>query len=244
MRYSYSIIDKDREAVRSISRIMDQYHEFICVGTADNETDAVDLVLRKTPTLNFIDVEMPNDYNDVSAFGVLCELRKYMKELPQFIVVTKSPKYAIDAIKNDVLDYILKPIRPLDIRKAMYRFDKRMNAQADMLCIKSYGDYRFVNTDDILYLKADNNTTDFFMIGGQKISAYKTLKHFENKLPESFMRVHNSYIVNSKHVSRIHFGKAKFAIKDVAQWIPFSKSYKTNVETIKNSLFTANALCL
>ena len=244
MRYSYSIIDNDRESIQAISRIMDLYPEFICVGTADNETDGVDLILNKTPTLNFIDVEIRNDYNCISAFGAFGELRKYMNELPDFIVVTRSPQYAIEAIKNDVLDYILKPIRPLDIRKSMYRFDKKKNEQANMLCIRSYGDYRFINTDDIQYLKADNNTTDFYMIGGQKISAYKTLKHFENKLPESFMRIHNSYIVNTKHVSRIHFGKAKFAIKNVAQWIPFSKSYKTNVELIKNTLFTTNALCL
>ena len=242
MKFSYTIIDHDPDTISVISEAMEEYPDFELVGTASTENEAVDLILSKSPNLNFIDLEIPNKYKCSSAFGTFCELRKFMSELPAFVVVTSSEKYAVEAIKNDVLDYILKPVSSMELRKALCRFERKYHDCVDTLCIRSYGDYRFVNTSDILYLKADNNTTDFHMIGGRKISAYKTLKHFEKKLPESFVRVHNSYIVNTKHVARIHFGKAKFAINEVSQWIPFSKSYKTNVETIKNSLFGANAI--
>jgi hypothetical protein len=50
--------------------------------------------------------------------------------------------------------------------------------QSLILCIKSYGDYRYIAAKDICYLHADNNSTDIHLNTGE-ITAFKTLKHFE-----------------------------------------------------------------
>jgi DNA-binding LytR/AlgR family response regulator len=47
------------------------------------------------------------------------------------------------------------------------------------VCIKSYGDHRYIDARDICYLQADNNSTDIHLNGGEMITAFKTLKHFE-----------------------------------------------------------------
>jgi len=112
---------------------------------------------------------------------------------------------------------------------------------ADKLCLKSYKDYRFINLEEILFLKADNTATDFFMNDGSTISAYKTLKYFESNLPNNFIRIHNSYIVNQNYVSRIHFGKSRCTLNNNGYVIPFSKSYKNNVVILENSM-SKNAL--
>ncbi|MFD0864057.1 LytR/AlgR family response regulator transcription factor [Sungkyunkwania multivorans] len=237
MKYTYVIIDNDNSSIEAIRNAFLNFPDYLCKGTAANEEAAVDLILAQSPNLVFIEVEIPGKYGCVSSFGVIDELRKYTDSLPFFIVVTKTEKFALDAIKNDVLDYVLKPMGGPSLRRALCRFEKKNEVQAETVCIRSYGDYRFLNTDDILYLKADNNTTDFFLEGGNKVSAYRTLKYFENMLPQHFVRIHNSYIINSKHISRIHFGKAKCAIKNSKELIPFSKSYKDKVETMKNSLY-------
>jgi hypothetical protein len=51
-----------------------------------------------------------------------------------------------------------------------------------VLCIKSYGDHRYIDARDICYLQADNNSTDIHLNGGEMITAFKTLKHFEGVL--------------------------------------------------------------
>jgi DNA-binding LytR/AlgR family response regulator len=56
---------------------------------------------------------------------------------------------------------------------------------------------------DICYLQADNNSTDIHLNNGEMVTAFKTLKHFEGALLFPFVRIHNSYIVNS-YISRIH----------------------------------------
>lgn len=111
-----------------------------------------------------------------------------------------------------------------------------------IICVKSYGDYRFIEAKDICYLQADNNSTDIHLFNGEMITAFKTLKHFENVLSSPFVRIHNSYIVNIDYVSRIHTGNSVCYIKNTTTKLPFSKSYKENVDAIINSITNGNYL--
>lgn len=108
--------------------------------------------------------------------------------------------------------------------------------------VKSYGDYRFVDARDIQYLQADNNSTDIHLKNGETVTAFKTLKAFELALPKPFVRIHNSYIVNMDFVSRIHTGNSVCYIKDSNLKLPFSKSYKENVDSILNAISDGNYL--
>ncbi|NDP27706.1 MAG: DNA-binding response regulator [Flavobacterium sp.] len=110
------------------------------------------------------------------------------------------------------------------------------------LCIKSYGDYRYIDARDICYFQADNNSTDIHLKNGEMVTAFKTLKHFEGVLSPPFARIHNSYIVNRNYISRIHTGNAVCYIKNTTTKIPFSKSYKENVDTIIADFANGNYL--
>ena len=111
-----------------------------------------------------------------------------------------------------------------------------------IICVKSYGDYRFIEAKEICYLQADNNSTDIHLYNGEMITAFKTLKHFEGSLNSPFVRIHNSYIVNIDYVSRIHTGNAVCYIKNTTIKLPFSKSYKDNVDAIIQSITKGNYL--
>jgi DNA-binding LytR/AlgR family response regulator len=111
-----------------------------------------------------------------------------------------------------------------------------------ILCIKSYGDYRYIDARDICYFQADNNSTDIHLNNGEMITAFKTLKHFEGILPPPFVRIHNSYIVNRNCISRIHTGNAVCYIKNTTVKLPFSKSYKANVDIIISDFANGNYL--
>jgi DNA-binding LytR/AlgR family response regulator len=110
------------------------------------------------------------------------------------------------------------------------------------ICVKSYGDYRYINANDICYLQADNNSTDIHLSSGEMITAFKTLKHFEGVMKLPFVRIHNSYIVNIDFVSRIHTGNAVCHIKDSTTKLPFSKSYKENIDAIITTIASGNYL--
>lgn len=115
--------------------------------------------------------------------------------------------------------------------------------QSLIICVKSYGDYRYIESEDILYFEADNNSTDIHLNNGEMITAFKTLKHFETVLPtHQFLRIHNSYIINVNQVSRIHTGNTVCYIKNSTTKLPFSKSYKENVDLIISRIAGGNYL--
>ncbi len=116
------------------------------------------------------------------------------------------------------------------------------NDRALILCIKSYGDYRYIDARDICYFQADNNSTDIYLNNGEMVTAFKTLKHFETVLPHPFARIHNSYIVNRHYISRIHTGNAVCYVKNTTIKLPFSKSYKENVNNIISEFANGNYL--
>ncbi len=116
------------------------------------------------------------------------------------------------------------------------------NEQPLVLCVKSYGDYRYIDARDICYLQADNNSTDIHLNNGEMITAFKTLKHFEGVLTQPFVRIHNSYIVNRNCISRIHTGNSVCYIKNTTVKLPFSKSYKANVDIIISDFANGNYL--
>lgn len=111
-----------------------------------------------------------------------------------------------------------------------------------VLCIKSYGDYRYIDAKDICYFQADNNSTDIHLNNGEMVTAFKTLKHFEGILPAPFTRIHNSYIVNRNYISRIHTGNTVCYIKNTTTKLPYSKSYKANIDTIISDFSNGNYL--
>lgn len=153
-----------------------------------------------------------------------------------------SPSQVAEAVIERVREIIPQPtttdIEPLleAVRNIIHQDNPvGMNVAApkrNLICIKSYGDYRFLELNEIAFLKADNNSTDITMSNGDQITAFKTLKHFEESLPENFYRVHNSYMVNRDYISRIHTGNSLCFIKNSKAQLPFSKGYKENVEQI------------
>src|SRR5690606_34976141 len=116
--------------------------------------------------------------------------------IPYVIVLCPTNDFALSSIQNGMSDY-LTDSNFHTLGKSLSKFEKRIPATPQKsICIKSYSDYRFLNYSDIVYLKADNNTTDFKLINGSIVTAYKTLKYFETSLPPYFIRIHKSYIVN------------------------------------------------
>jgi len=243
MQFKYSIIEGEPITLEKVQNYFNKTSDFTCVGVSNCYDESLDIILSNTPDIVFIDVDIAEN-NTSTAFNFVNELYKYSTVLPHFIALSNNTNQAYSCIKNGFYDYILKPINPFELRKSISRLKLKPKEASNTLCLKSYKDYRFIELDEILFLKADNTSTDFFMNDGSKVSAYKTLKYFEGNLPVNFTRIHNSYIVNQNYVSRIHFGKSKCTIKQNNFAIPFSKSYKENVVILEKSLSQKSLLSL
>ncbi|MFV8324571.1 LytR/AlgR family response regulator transcription factor [Flavobacterium sp. ZS1P14] len=268
MNYSYIIIDDDQESVSKTKAIADSFSELTFVASANNYTDGLNLILEHAPQLVFLEIDPANATSNLS-LALINELYRYLKVVPKIIVTTTKKDLAFEAIQYEVADYLLKPLMRIDIVKSILKLNKSNNTeevlskqkpaldekpivlvkqetpnqeQPLILCIKSYGDYRYINAKDICYFQADNNSTDIHLNNGEMITAFKTLKHFEGILSFPFIRIHNSYIVNRNYISRIHTGNTVCYIKNTTTKLPFSKSYKANVDLIISDFSNGNYL--
>ncbi|MGB5171459.1 MAG: LytTR family DNA-binding domain-containing protein [Eudoraea sp.] len=234
LEYTYTIIDSEATSKLQLQHYLEDYGDFMCLGEAKGSDEGLNLILKFSPDIVFINLnDQASDY-----FRMVSELYQYIKSIPLIIGISKGKEYAYNAIKSNFFDYWLMPYNEFDIRKTILKLRKQFpKEQANAtICLKSYKDFHYLNTQDILYLKADNNATDFIMKDGNCISAFKTLKHFENQLPENFIRVHKSYIINTDFVTRINYGKSICFLKGQKTQLPFSKSYKENIDSLKQVL--------
>jgi len=177
------------------------------------------------------------------------EVSDYMIKPVQRIDLVKSLLKLKKSIGEDEVFWAQTPvlaqipkIQEEQVTKSSEQVVIKNNEQPLVLCIKSYGDYRYIDARDICYFQADNNSTDIHLNNGEMITAFKTLKHFEGVLPHPFSRIHNSYIVNRNYISRIHTGNAVCYIKNTTTKLPFSKSYKENVDIIISEFANGNYL--
>ncbi|MFC0781132.1 LytR/AlgR family response regulator transcription factor [Flavobacterium sp. HJSW_4] len=265
-KHSYIIIDDDAESILKTQTTASGFSELSFIGSASNFQDGLNLVLEHKPNLIFLEIE-PQNLSSHLSLTFISELHRFFQQIPKIIVTTKLKEKAFDAIQYGVFDYLLKPVAPNDLLKTILKLNKAnletqiapfreeqvsvivdagtipQNIQKPLtICIKSYGDYRYLNAEDICYFQADNNSTDIYLNTGEMITAFKTLKHFESVLTYPFIRIHNSYVINRNYISRIHSGNSICYIKNSTKKIPFSKTYRTNVEQIIADFAAGNYL--
>jgi two-component system LytT family response regulator len=265
-QYSYIIIDDDAESILKTRTIAEGFSELAFVASATNYQEGLNLVLEHKPSIVFLEID-PKDLSSNLSLAFINELHRFLSILPKIIVTTFTKEGAFDAIQYGVFDYILKPIITIDILKSILKLNKEVvevNAVSTseeiipqiipsektskivenslLICVKSYGDYRYISASDISYFQADNNSTDIYLNSGEMITAFKTLKHFESVLEYPFIRIHNSYIINRNYIARIHNGNSICYIKNSSKKIPFSKTYKSNVDLIIADFAAGNYL--
>jgi DNA-binding LytR/AlgR family response regulator len=266
MNYSYIIIDDDTESVLKTKAITASFSELHFIAVAYNYTDALNLIIEHNPKLIFLEIAPANKKSNLS-LSLIDSLYRHLKVIPKIIITTSKKNLAFEAIQYEVTDYLIKPLKSIDFKKLILKLQKSnyddeiiliqspdleenvpatlsietINKRKNLiLCVKSYGDHRYIDSKDICYLHADNNSTDIHLNNGEVITAFKTLKHFETVLSIPFIRIHNSYIINRNYIARIHTGNSVCYIKNTTIKLPFSKSYKKNIDFIISDFSNEN----
>ena len=235
------IIDDNPLNIVILSDLLEANHpEVEVVGTAHNGTTAIEKIQALQPELIFLDVEMP----DMNGFEVLAALKVLNF---QTIFVTAHSHYAIQAIRFNALDYLVKPIDPKELRQSLKRYRSQGNGQVQQqkitLALDNLQQERvqdqvlFLPTQeggikmilrDIIKVEGDRNYSTFHLVHGKTKISSKTLGHFEERLKDKgFFRCHRSFLVNRHHIDTLQ--KDYFVLKDRSQ-IPISRRRKTEAK--------------
>ncbi len=209
------LVDDDsvvRENVRTLLSIYAQDCEVI--AEASGVREGVETIKREHPDLVLLDVEMKD--------GTGFDLLSIYGELDfKVIFVTGHNEFAIKAFKFSAIDYVLKPIDPIDLQSAIQKARTVLNTSEQQLKVtnlvenkqKSSDDQKVILKDaetvflvaikDIIRCESEGNYTKFFLEDGRKITITKTLKEYDQLFQEHhFFRAHQSHLINLRHFDR------------------------------------------
>lgn len=186
--------------------LQEQCHDVNVLKVVTGVNEAL-LFLKDHPIdLLFLDVEL----NHESGFDLLGHFAKIDFEI---IFTTAFDKYAIQAIKNSCLEYLLKPIDPKELKVAVQKFEgkkrNQYNQQLENLInnLKTKPDHAkiaiptthgllFIPITELVVCEADSNYTIIHTLSGERHTSSRNLGEFEQMLPENFFRCHKSFLIN------------------------------------------------
>ena len=210
------IVDDEERGINALSKLIENYCPDIqVIATARNVEEASLAIKELKPEIVFLDIEMP----EKSGFDLLNSFDHIDFEI---VFITAFQEYAIKAIKFAALDYLLKPvniselvevIEKFKIKKAgissreKYAILKQSLSTANAfkkIILTDAENFHFVNIEDILYCKAEDNYTRFVAINDKKYIVSRLLKEYDDLLHmNNFFRIHKSYLVNMNHVEKV-----------------------------------------
>lgn len=213
------------------------------IAMCQSGTEAIQAIQTLSPDAIFLDIEMPY----MNAFEMLQELDTLNFSI---VFTTAYDQFAIHAIKVNALDYLLKPIGKDELMVAVNKIKQYQNKnvsqnnlrslmehllanqfEVQKLALPTMNGLELVRIDQIVYVEADSNYSNFNLLSGTRILISKTLKQVEESLKEfdCFIRTHQSYLVNVHLIERYHRGSGGSLDMTNGAEIPVSQSKKDEV---------------
>jgi len=234
------IIDDEPKAIESLSWELDNFNKEIAViATFNDPKKGISFLTENSIDCLFLDIEMPT----MDGFQLL---EKLDNKNFAVVITTAYNEYAIKAIKNEAIDYLLKPIDSDELEqtlkkiikykhintntveileKTLTSFNQKLNQRK--ITINTDGKLIFLNPDDILFVASSGNYSTIHTSNDKKIVVTKKLKEIEALLPSDvFFRVHNSYIISLTKIKE--FIKTDgYVVLDNNHKVPVSRQRKS-----------------
>jgi len=222
------IVEDEIKGLNNLKNLIGQYcSDMEIIGEASSVEAGLELLGDPTtkPDVAFLDISLP----DGLVFQMLNQLRPVNFEI---IFVPAYEEYAIKACQYSSIGYILKPIDPDALQEAVSRIrprednqiDKRLDVFANYynnpnaftkLSIFALDGIYFVNIRDIVRFEAEDNYTHIYLNNGDRITASKTIKSYEDLLtPFNFYRVHKRHVINLNYMRKFVKGDGGYLIMD------------------------------
>jgi two-component system LytT family response regulator len=241
------IIVEDLPGVRrDLEEFLQQQPGFTVIGACGSVHEAIELINTTKPDLLLLDIGLP----DGTGFDILEQMQPAQLKV---IFITAHQEFAIRAFRLGAIDYLLKPFNKQELKEALQRVISaqpllqeqiaitlqsfRKQKLQGQLALRSQQFVQVVELKDICYLQGDNGCTTVFLHNGRKVVTSRILKEYEELLSGgSFLRTHQSYLVNKRYIHRYHNKEGCLYLKDGTK-IPVSDRKKETIVTYFKSLF-------
>jgi two-component system LytT family response regulator len=245
------IIDDEKKA-RQVLRILIEENcpKITQIIEADNLLTGVELIKKEAPSIVFLDIEMPEH----SGLEILNFIEKEVYNF-EIIFTTAYSEYAIQAFQLSAIDYLLKPVRPSQVKDAVDKavaflgntqINKRLselkeslqNSNFNKIGLPNSDGIKFVEFNQIICLEADAMYTKVSTINDGNILVSKPLKFFVDLMQniKNFYKPHRSFFINLMHIKEYVKKDGGYILMENDKTVSISKDKKEEFLTIVQSI--------
>ena len=221
-------IDDEPLALQQLVTYIEKVPFLELAGKASNAVEAHAILQKEAIDALFCDINMP-DLNGM-------DFIKSLAAPPLVVFTTAYAEYAVEGFRVNAVDYLLKPFGLDEFRRAANRLQERLTSEAqqqtasavhaddDSLYVKT--DYRVVRiqVSKIRYVEAMSEYLRIYVEGEPKpVITLLSMKKMEEWLPDTFMRIHRSYIVNLQQIQEVNKNRV---ILDADTYLPIGDMYR------------------
>ncbi len=233
-------IDDEPLALQQITTYIEKVPFLELVAQCQSAVEARQFLEQDTVDAIFCDINMP-DLNGM-------DFVKSLTVAPLIVFTTAYAEYAVEGFKVNAVDYLLKPFGLQDFQRAANRLKERsltpnpspvregnQGSGDNELFLKT--DYRIVKVSipEIRYVEGMSEYLKVWVEGEAKpIVTLLSMKKIEERLPDNFMRIHRSYIVNLNKIQEVNKNRV---IMDADTNLPIGDMYKEAFQAYLDSKF-------
>ena len=219
-------IDDEPLALQQIASYINKVPYLELAAQCQSALEARQFLEQETVDAILCDINMP-DLNGM-------DFVKSLAVSPLIVFTTAYAEYAVEGFKVNAVDYLLKPFGLQDFQRAAERLKDRSlpplppkeegDSTDDTIFLKT--EYRIVkiSISNIRYIEAMSEYLKVYLEGEAKpIITLLSMKKMEERLPDYFMRIHRSYIINLKKIQEVNKNRI---IMDADTYLPIGDMYK------------------
>ncbi|MBD0833511.1 LytR/AlgR family response regulator transcription factor [Aestuariibaculum sediminum] len=219
--YRTIVIDDEPPARQRLKELLMDFSEtFQVVDEACDGVEGIEKINQLKPDVIFLDIQMP-EMNGL-------EMLQKLEEIPIVVFCTAFDDYALQAFETNSLDYLLKPVRKERIEVTINKlafFNKEEQSEQILNILRSFNGVQqeqrqltsitikvgkkisFVKLAEVAYFKATDKYVSIFTKQGEEYITDQSLTALSRQLPNEFLRIHRSLIINTNMVSEVftHF---------------------------------------
>lgn len=235
------IDDEPRSGELLKSKIQDLTDYFDKIESFTNPLVAYKSILEIQPDLVFLDIEMPQ----INGIELLQNIRHM--NIPT-VYVTAFSEYSITAIKQQIFDYILKPVKEQELLETINKYivwkrsqdapllwtkpsiSELLLKQNNKIPIHTSESINLIAINQIVHVLGVDNYSRFHFMDGSNLLSSRTLKFYEQLLaPFGFIRAHKSHLVNMIFVDKLITRDGGYVQLRSSELLPVSREKKQEI---------------
>lgn len=204
-RISAYVIDDEPLAVDRLVRLLERTNRVSIAGRSTDPREAIEWLANHQVDVLFLDIEMP----ECKGFDLLDRIPRQ----PFVVFTTAYDQYALKAFEVHSVDYLLKPVDPAGIARALDKLERIRAGQEPpqrphplrKLPSKVGDKVEFVDIAQITHFYAEEKLTFARTVIGRSHVIDATISDLELRLdPARWVRIHRSTLLNVDYVQELH----------------------------------------